>query len=114
MALWASPQRGAANASAAHDRSAAQPSGQVRCARPDGGLGVGTVSHLTQAWLPAVEGGGVVALRDVERLGGLDLRWTSADDLALARASAAAVGVTVDATAWHAVYTASRRYLVPD
>ncbi len=114
VAIWPSAQRGSANASAVADRSAAPPSVQVRWARPDGSLGVGTVSHLPGAWIPAVAGEGVVALRDVDRLSGLDLRWTSADDLALARAEAAAVGVTVDAAAWHAVYMASRRYLVPD
>ena len=96
-------------------RSVTQPSAQVRLARPDGSLGVGTVSHLPSGRVaPTVQGEGVVALRDVEGLGELDLSWASADELAQVRAKAAAVGVTVDARAWNSVYAASRRYLVPD
>ncbi|MDN5767944.1 MAG: hypothetical protein L0H96_10110 [Humibacillus sp.] len=105
---------GSATGSDGTGRGATQPSAQVRLARPDGSLGFGILSQLPTAWPPAAEGEGVVALRELEQLGGLDLSWTSANDLTQARAEAAAVGVTVDATAWNTVYTASRRYLVPD
>lgn len=91
-----------------------QPSHQLRAARPDGSLGIGTLTHPPTGWTPQAEDAGVVALRDVEQFGEQDLRWSSADDLAQVRADAAAAGMTVDATVWQDVYAASRRYLVPD
>lgn len=114
VVIWTRTEPGSANEPDAVTRSAVRLSGLLRLARPDGSLGVGTGSRLPTPWPTVVEGEGVVALRDVERFSGLNLRWTSADDLALRRAEAAAVGVIVDATAWHTVYAASRRYLVPD
>lgn len=106
---------GSATELADTSRGVTQPSAQVRWARPDGSLGVGTVSHRPSGQVsPTMEGEGIVALSDVEGLGELDLRWTSADELAQARANAAAVGLTVDTPAWDSVYAASRRYLVPD
>lgn len=92
----------------------AEPAGQLRLARPDGSLGIGAAGRPAEGWRLSSAGDGVVARRDVEQVDEVDLSWTSADDLALARARAAAAGVAVDAAAWNTVYTASRRYLVPD
>ncbi len=87
---------------------------QLRVALPDGSLGVGVATRLPEGWIPPERGSGIAALRDVDRLGDIDLAWTSAENFAQARAMAAAVGITVDTSAWNEIYTASRRYLVPD
>lgn len=87
---------------------------EVRVARPDGRLEVATLTELPSAWVSWVQTPGIVALRDVDVLGELDLSSNSAQDRAQARADAAKSGIGVDAAAWREVYAASRLYLVPD
>lgn len=95
-------------------RNAGRASGQLRLARPDGSVGIGALGHLPPVFEQAMGCPGVMALRDIEHLGDVDLSWISADDRAHARAQAAANGVTVDTGIWGDVYAACRRYLVPD
>ncbi len=93
--------------------SAQQPN-QLRWARPDGSLGIGTLNQLPATWQQLIDGPGVLALKDIEQLGDVELSWISAEYRARTRAHAAADGLTVDADLWRDVYEAARRYLVPE
>lgn len=111
IVIWANTEPGTSDEAACSDPVGLD---HLRVARPDGSLGVGGTTHLPGGWVPPTQGTGIAALRDVDQLGDVDLAWTSADDFAKARATAAAVGITVNTRAWRQVYGASRRYLVPD
>lgn len=96
------------------DRNTARGAGQLRLARSDGSVGIGILAHLPPAFEQAIGRAGVLAVRDSEQLGEVDLSWIRADDRAHVRAQAAATGVRVDTGIWRDVYAASRRYLVPE
>lgn len=114
VVIWSTTEPESARESEVVGRGVVQRFGQLRLARPDGSIGVSALTHPPTAWMPPAGGEGVVALRDVEEFDEHDLSWISVDELAEERTDAAAVGMTVDAIAWHDVYAASRRYLVPD
>jgi hypothetical protein len=114
VVIRSTPEQGSADELEGVGRRTAQPSVHLRLARPDGSLGVGTLTHLPAGFLPPAGGAGIVVLHDVEQCGEYDVSWSSADDLAQARTDAASTGLRVDAAGWENVYGASRRYLVPD
>lgn len=95
-------------------RSSDARSYELRVARPDGSLGVATLTELPSSLEPWARFPGVVATRDIDALREATLDWTSASDRTDARADAAKFGLTVEALARHKVYAAARQYLVPD
>ncbi|MEO7129781.1 MAG: hypothetical protein ABIZ07_00195 [Dermatophilaceae bacterium] len=109
-----SPQPGAETAPGGSSEGSVPETGQLRWARPDGSMGVGTIKSLPIAWQHLLDGPGVLALRDTEALGDVELSWISAEDRAGIRAQAASGGVPVDTDLWQTVYGAARRYLVPE
>lgn len=86
----------------------------VRWARPDGSMGVATIDAVPALCRQLLAEPGVLALRDVDLLGGLVPTWILPAERSGLRERAAGRGVTVDAATWWAVRTAARRYLVPD
>lgn len=102
------------DASGGSNHASAQQPSQLRWARPDGSMGVGTLDQLPATWQQLLDGPGVLALKDIEQVSDVELNWISAEDRAQIRAQAAVDGLMVEADLWPRVYEAARRYLVPE
>lgn len=111
IVVWGNSEPGSVDEAAGYSSAGLS---RLRVAHPDGSLGEGAAPRLPGVWVPPQQGTGMAALRDIAQLGEIDLGWTTAADFAQARATAAAIGITVDTSAWREIYAASRQYLVPD